>query len=239
MESTNTSVFRSNRCRVTLLALSAILLLLGVHVDAAPLPERSFGKDSSPAAITEREAGCTDGSLLKLKILDEQLTLKTPYGRLVIPFAKITQVECATRVPPDLRKRIASVIGRLGSEDPKQRDAATAELTRLQGKAYHALLKVEEDKDLEVRRRAKDLLKKIRESVSEKDLAVRPHDVVHTTDSKITGEIEATAFRVHTEVFGEVRLKLSTIRSIDLSPPPNPIPVPVAPAPAPPPAGGG
>jgi hypothetical protein len=237
MESTDTSVFGSLRFRVSLLAVAAILLLVGVHGGAAPLPDRAAGKEPAVAAIPQREARCMDGSLLKTRILDEKLTLKTPYGKLVIPLAKITEIEFATRVPADLSKRIASAIGQLGSDDARKRDAATEELSRLQAKAYHALLQVEEDKDLEVRRRAKDLLKKIRDIVPVADLALRAHDVVHTADSKITGEIEATSFRVHTEVFGEGSLKLSAVRAIHLTAqegkpgaalsglPPRPVPV--------------
>jgi hypothetical protein len=73
---------------------------------------------------------------------------------------------------------------------------------------------VEESKDAEVRRRAKELLDKIRDSVSEEDLAVRPKDVIHTDDSKIAGHIEGLSLKAHTAQFGEVRLKLSDVRTI-------------------------
>jgi hypothetical protein len=182
---------------------------------AAPLPtERPEQKEVALEALPEREVVCTDGSVLKLKLLDEKLTLTTPYGKLQIPLAKIKEIECATRLPEDLGKRIEAAVGNLGHEDRKKREAASAELTRLRFRAYHALVKVEEAKDPEVRRRAKQLLEKIRGEVSEDDLALRPKDIIHTDDSKIAGQIEGLSLKVHTAQFGEVRLKLSDVRLI-------------------------
>jgi hypothetical protein len=194
---------------------AVFLLLARAHGAAAPVPaETRPVKEGILAALVDREAHCTDSSILNLKILDEKLTLSTPYGKLVIPFARINEIECATRIPAETSKRIASAISTLGHEDVKKRDVAMTELTRLHAKAYHALVKAETHKDAEVRRRVAQLLEKIRNAVPEENLAFRPHDVIHTADSKIAGEIEGLAFKVHTEQFGEVRLKLSDIRTI-------------------------
>jgi hypothetical protein len=89
-------------------------------------------------------------------------------------------------VQAEVGKRIAAAVAGLSSSDAKKRDAATAEPERFKAKAYPALLKLEQAKDLEVRRRANQLLEKIRNAVPEEDL-VRTSDVVHTADPKIAG----------------------------------------------------
>lgn len=200
-----------------LLIVLALLLSPG-HQAAAPLPvEGEDKKDDRLAAFPDREARCTNGSVMKLKILDEKLTLKTPYGKLVIPLAKVTRMECAPRLPEAISKRIAAAVARLGDEDPKKRDAAAADLAKLKGRAYPALLKAEKDADAEVQRRAKDLLERLRNELPEEDLEVRERDVVHTGDSQIAGQIEADALRAHTDQFGEVKLRLGDVRSIRLA----------------------
>lgn len=197
-------------------AVLAILLPLPWALGAAaPLPiESAEKKEVRLAALPEHEVRCADGSVLKVKVLEEEATLKTPYGTLVIPFANISEIEAATRTPDEVTRRISVALSELSSTEIKRREAASAELARLQLKAYPALVKAESEKDAEVRRRVKMLLEKIRNSVAEEDLVVRGSDVVTTVDSKITGYIQGASLRVHTEQFGELRLRLSDVRSI-------------------------
>jgi hypothetical protein len=209
------SVSVPNRFRLALLALVLALFLADAH-GAAPVPvETPARKEDRLDVLREMEARCTDGSLLKLKVLEEKLTLKTPYGKLVIPFAKINEIECATRITEETAKRVATAVSRLGAAESKVREAATAELAKLKLKAYPGLLQAEKSKDAEVQRRAKQLLEQVRKTVSEDDLVIRKHDMVHTTDgSKIAGHIETVSLRVNTDQFGEVRLKLTDLRGI-------------------------
>jgi len=182
---------------------------------AAPVPgDNPENKKEQPAPEPDMEVRCTNGSVIKLKVLEEQLTLKTPYGKLLIPLAKVNEVECATRIPEETSKRIAALVLELGSDQLKTRDDATAELAKLGVKAYPALLKAEKDKDAEVQKRARQLLEKVRKSTSEEALQVRDKDIVHTEDSKISGQLETLLLKCHTDQFGEVKLKLSDVRSL-------------------------
>src|SRR5262249_16461225 len=156
----------------------------------------------------------TDGGVMKVKILDAEVPLKTPYGKLVIPIDQITEIECAWRLHQAVAKRIKSAIARLDSESSRDRDAASAELEKLGLKAYPAVVQAEKSDVAEVRRRARQLLEKIRNSVSAEDLDVRPRDVIHTADSKIAGQIEVESLRARTTQFGEVRVKLSDVRTV-------------------------
>jgi hypothetical protein len=196
-------------------ALLLALLSVAMPGSSAPVPdEPDEKKEARLAAYPEREARCTNGSVLKLRLLDETLTLTTPYGKLVIPLSKITQIECATRLSPADAARARAAVTALGSEEPKKRDVGTAELVRLKLRAYPALLEAATSKDAEVQRRAKSILEQLREAHSEEELAIRPTDVIVTADSRIAGRIEGAALKVHTEQFGETSLKLANVRRI-------------------------
>jgi hypothetical protein len=188
---------------------------------AAPAPLAQAREKEPEAVVPNAEVRFTDGGVMKVKILDPEVPLKTPYGKLVIPIDQVTEIECAWRLSEAVAKRIKSAIARLDSEAGRDRDAASAELEKLQLKAYPALLEAEKSEVAEVRRRAKQLIEKVRTAVSEEELNVRPRDVVHTADSKIAGHIEAESLRARTTQVGEVRVKLSdvrTVRSLSLSP---------------------
>jgi hypothetical protein len=175
---------------------------------AAPLPAESLAK------LPEVEVRCSDGSVLKLRVIEEQVTLKMSFGKLTIPFGKIQHIECATRLPEELAKRVEAAIDDLGSDDIKKRNAASAELGKIGARAYPALVRVEDSSNPEVQRRVKTLLERIRNSTPEEGLKVRKFDVVVTADSKLTGELEGSELRVNTDLFGDVRLKLSDVREL-------------------------
>jgi hypothetical protein len=151
---------------------------------------------------------CTDGSNLKLTVLDKQIRLKTRFGILVIPVAEIHRIEVATRIPADDSKIIDARILELGSTNYKERKAATEALHRFGRKAYPTLLKITDHLDLEVAVRAKNLIKDLEDEIPEELLKVRDRDVIHTVNSKISGWIKAEDLNVRTAQFGEQKLRL-------------------------------
>src|SRR5438046_971195 len=123
------SVCVRKRIRLSLLALGLTLSLAEARGAAAPVPPEAPARtEDLLAALQELEARCTDGSVLKLKVLEEHVTLRTPYGKLVIPFARIKEIECATRLTEETAKRVALAVSRLGSAEAREREAASAEL---------------------------------------------------------------------------------------------------------------
>jgi len=197
------------------LPLMAAALMAAAH--GAPVPaETDERKEGRLAAYIEREARCVNGSVMKVKLLDDKVTLRTPYGVLVIPLAQVTQTDCATRLPASVENRIAAAVKGLGSDEPELRDAAAAVLGKLKAKAYPALLKAEKEKDPEVVVRAKRLLDALREELGEEEIPIRPRDVIHTADSKFAGFIQADSLLVHTEQFGESKLLLHDVAGIGL-----------------------
>ncbi len=167
---------------------------------------------AEPGAV---EVHFADSSVIKLKLRDDKVEIATPYGKLLVPVADIQRIQFATRVSEEDAKRIPVLIGNLGSPDFPTRDAASAELLKMGEKAYPALLLALKNKDVEVVRRATELVEKIRDTVPEENLEIRPNDVIQTADSKFTGRISTASFKATTTQFGDVTVKLADVRSLN------------------------
>jgi hypothetical protein len=186
--------------------------LLAALVCAVPLAgQDKEKKDPQPGEVEVRLA---DNSVLKLKLKDQKLAVTTPYGKLLVPVAEIHKIEFATRSSEEDLKRVASAVAKLGSTDFTEREAAGKELLKLGAKAYPALLEAAKSDDAEVKRRAEDLVRQLREAVPEDQLAFRKHDAVHTEHGHFTGQIEAQQLKADTLPFGEVQVKLIDLRSL-------------------------
>lgn len=160
------------------------------------------------------EVAFTDGSNLKMILQDEEIALATPHGKLMIPVTDIQCIEFATRVSEEDAKRIRTAVADLGSPDFSKREAASVHLLKLREKAHPALLRAAESKDLEVAKRAKELIQQITASIPAEQLANRPKDVVYTTDSMIAGRIEGTSLKAHTSQFGVLQVKFADMRGL-------------------------
>jgi hypothetical protein len=202
------SVRTSHWLRTILVGVVLALPLTGGQGALGPAEGKA---GAMPAAV---EVRFTDGSVLKLDVHETRFTLETPYGKLLIPWADVQEIEFATRIPDDVARRISAAIADLGSAEHKKREAASATLIKLQEKAYPALLKAEKDRDPEVQKRARQALDTIRKAVSGDLLEMRDRDVVRTPHSRIAGKVDAVAFRAETVQFGAVRVKLSDIRTV-------------------------
>jgi hypothetical protein len=199
-----------------------------------------------PGAV---EVAFTDGSNLKMLLRDERITLATPHGKLLIAVTDIQRIEFATRVSEEDAKSIRTAIADLGNSEFSKREAAGVQLLKLREKAHPALLRAAQSKDLEVVKRAKELIQQITASVPAEQLVVRPKDMVYTTDSRIAGRIEGVLLKAHSSQFGALQVKLADMRglrsqALEATPPsasssmytiPS-APAHLVPSPAPPPA---
>jgi hypothetical protein len=199
------------------------MLLLGLLILTPALPlSGQEKKDTSPSISKSTalpEAGTVevrfiDGSTMRLVLRDQKIDLTSPYGKMQVPVHEIHKIEFATRVPDDVSRRIEAAVANLGDDKFPVREKASAELLKLSERAYPALQRAAGSKDLEVARRAQDLLDKIRDLVPEDALEVREHDVIHTAHSKLAGRIDAPVLKVETAQFGELQMKLTDVRSL-------------------------
>jgi hypothetical protein len=192
---------------------TAVLALTasGVHDVRGQAPKPEDTLKASPAAVEVRFA---DGSALKLTLVETAVTITTPYGKLTVPVADIQTLEFATRISGDVARKVEKAIGDLGSPEFKTREAAAAELLRLEARAYPAVLAATKSNDAEVKRRAEAILEKIRQAVPADVLKVRKDDVLTTEGFKIPGRIDAGSLRVHSPQFGEQKVQLADVRSL-------------------------
>jgi len=156
----------------------------------------------------------TDGSTLKLLLMDPKIDVTTPYGKLSVPVADVHTLEFATRTAEDDTKTIEKAISDLGGAEFKTRESATATLVRLGARAYPALLEAAKSKDAEVKRRAEAILEKIRQDVPADSLKVRKLDTITGEGFKLTGRIDVSTLRVDTTQFGELKVRLADVRSL-------------------------
>ena len=159
----------------------------------------------------------TDDSSMKMLLRDEKIEITTSYGKLRIPFSEVREIDFGTRIPADVAKQIAKAIADLASDTPATRDSASADLLSLREKAYPALLEAAKSPDAEVKRRADELIDKLREMVPEDQLTVRKSDTIRTEDMTVIGKIEAATWKASTTQFGDVEVKLADIRSLRTS----------------------
>lgn len=168
----------------------------------------------TPPTPTDVEVRCVDDSLMKLKLLDERLTVITKYGKLEILAADIRRIEFATRVPTDVAERITLLISNLNHPDFEMREKAMAELRELRERAYFQLLKAVKHPDAEISRRAEESVRYLQQKLPAGQLEPRENDVITTDDSKISGKLVSPALRVQTLMFGEQTLRLTDVRSL-------------------------
>jgi hypothetical protein len=207
---------------VTLAAACAfstgMALVNAVHAQQATKkyenPKPSSEEEAKQAKNDRFEVSASDGSKLKVKLLEEKIPLKTEFGTLMIPIGDIRQIDFANRVPDDLAARISDTVNRLGDDDYQKREEATNELLTLGAVAYPALLEASQSEDPEVARRAELLLEQIRGIVSTEILQFRDDDMIYTDKSHVAGMIELDALRVENALFGEQKLKLVMLRRL-------------------------
>ena len=201
--------------------LLAIPLFALERAPREPLPEEKPAKEKASSESTRGkidpgaiEVRFTDNSTMKMTLKEDKIEYMTPYGKLFIPITEIRRIEFATRIPEDVAKKIDYAIGELGSQQYRNRQAASDELFALKEKAYPALLRATKHNDPEIANRADEIITKIRAEVPEEQLEIRTADIIYTDSSKIAGKIEVASLKVGTFQFGDLQLKLADVRVV-------------------------
>jgi len=168
-----------------------------------------------PAAVGAAvEVQFTDGSVVKLAILDEKFDIATRYGRLTVPVADIRRIDLGVRYPEGSLAKIEDAIRRLGDSDFKKRESASAELLAFRELAYPHVRRATSGGSAESVKRAKALLEDLKARVPEEKLAIKELDTVVTADFPISGRIETAAFKGRSPLLGDVEVKLVQARLI-------------------------
>ena len=180
------------------------------EVQAPPTAETAAKPD------THFEVHSSDGSVLKVGLVNAKIPLKTDFGTLMIPVANIRRIDFASRAPESVAARVRAAIKNLGDEEYKTREAASAELRTMADAALPALMEAAESDDPEVVRRAEALLAQIRKTILDDDVQLRDFDLVYTDNSQIAGTIELASLDVDTSIFGRQKVELVHLRRLIL-----------------------
>jgi hypothetical protein len=219
MSVTNQSNRRGNLPKAIALTcgtVAAILLMLpaGINLGSPATGEVDKKRDKPEAQADQVEIRLADHSVLRATFLDEQIGVQTRFGKLTVPASEVRRIEFGLRIPPEAAKKIETAIANLGSGDFKEREKASQELLTLKELGYAAVQKASKDADLEVAKRAKEILTKLREVVPTERLLRRETDVIYTDDFTIPGRIDASVFKVRQVYFGAMEVRLADLRGL-------------------------
>jgi hypothetical protein len=168
------------------------------------------------AKAVQAEVRLSDGSLVRMTILQESLDVLTKYGKLTIPMGDIRRIDFGLHLPDGVGPQITEAIKLMGSEVYKQREDAAKELVGLGPLAYPSVQKAAGSTDLEVAQRAAAVLKRIADKVPPENLRTKLEDHIQAQEFPVTGRIITPAIKVKSVHFGELSLKLSDLRSLHL-----------------------
>ena len=194
------------RVRHCLLASVAILVAAATGRTDSVLRNRP-GLPLQPEAV---EIRLTDGSGLFLSLLEEQIDVTTPYGKLRIKLRSVMKIEFGIRIPAELGQKIDAAVASMDSGEDKRVEAWKA-LAEAKEYAYPALLQLAHHRDKAVVTKAAEMATKLKASMPAARLNKIDRDVIHTDTSRIVGRIETTEFKVVTPHFGPLSLKLSDL----------------------------
>ena len=99
----------------------AFLPAFGLVYFLAPAPADPQKPRPEPEVY---EVRLTDGSMVKMRLLTEEIEVATRYGNLKVPLADVRRIDVGFRYPDGVEKRIEDAVARLGSGDFKVREAA-------------------------------------------------------------------------------------------------------------------
>jgi len=202
-------------------------LLLSTLALTAQEPEPK--KEKPPPGLVE--VRFHDDSVMKLQLKEEKLEIATQFGVLQVPLSKVQRMELGIRLPEELARKIDAAIADLAAEDNKKREAAQTYLLEQKVRSVPALQAAAKSSKPDDARRAKEILAKLQEQLGEEQLNVRTTDVIHTDDSKIVGRISLNVFKVYSEPFGDLNLKVAYVRSLRAVGTEDPQPINVLPDP--------
>ncbi len=188
--------------------ITGIFVVFFVAIIATSQESAKKGADPPIRAV----AIFRDGDIWNVTILQEDLKVVTKYGELTIPFGEVQKIDFGLHYPDDMEKKIGNFLDRLGNDAYKEREEAQKFLIGTGHLGYPMIKKTaEEPGDLERTKRAKSILKQIKEKVPAELLKLKTHDVVYATEFMVEGRVDGTAFRAHSRQAGNLNLKFSEL----------------------------
>jgi hypothetical protein len=183
-------------------------------------PDSKATHDVKPASKTDPKADgtnfelhMTDGTVMRVALLDKSMAVVTKYGRLVVPASDIRRLEFGFRYPIGVAEKIDQAIVELGSPDFKTREEAEKNLTKIGLHSIPALRRAVRSDNPEVVHRSEAALKLLESKLEEGKPELNDFDLVETTEFTVKGRIEVSSMSVRTKYFGDTTVNFTDIRS--------------------------
>jgi hypothetical protein len=167
-----------------------------------------------PAIPGDCEIHFLNGSKVRMVVQSEKLDVATAYGKLSVPVKDVRAIEFGLHFPEGMEPKIEAAVKSLNSGDYREREKANLALIELGPYSYPAVLEASRMKELEVSKRAKEVLVKLVAKHPKKDLKTMVEDKVVTQNFTIVGRILTTTVKAKTEYFGEQELNLAKMRTL-------------------------
>ena len=136
--------------------------------------------DKAKPPSNEVEIHLSDGSAIKMLILQESIAVETKFGKLTVPIAEVRKIELGIHLPPGVPEKIAAAMKKLNSDVFKERDEAINELVTLGPSAYPTLQAASKSTDPEVSQRVQMALKRIKGKFPANTLRVVVNETYYT-----------------------------------------------------------
>ena len=193
--------------------------------DAAPTPVPLLQKGApkvdpgvkAPPIVVipgEVEINLLNGSTVRMILQSEKLEIATAFGQLSVPSKSIHAIDFGLHFPDGVEARIQQAIKGLGGDNFRDRDLAGKTLIELGPYSFPAVSEASKSSELEVSRRAKELLTQLQKRHPKKDLKSTTDDRVITPGFTIVGRILTPTIKAKAELFGEVDLPVARMRAL-------------------------
>lgn len=155
-----------------------------------------------------------DGNILYVDVLQDYFEVKTKYGLLKVPLADVQAINFGFRLSAANKLKVAAALKKLGSKNYRERENAAKMLIRMGQLGYTPAWMSQNDKDLEVAKRAQEIAKVIGAGHAPDDLIVRTTDVLQTTEFDIVGAIVGESIKFQSSTLGDLTVKIQDLRSL-------------------------
>jgi hypothetical protein len=187
-----------------------------------PLPAQKGAPKSTPGVKSPAEQGTPgeveisflNGSTVRMIMQSDKVEVATPYGQLAVPAKDIRAIDFGLHFPDGFESRIQQAIKSLGGENFRDRDQAGKTLVELGPYSFPAVFEASRSSELEVSRRAKELVKQLQAKHPKKDLKTSPDDRVITPSFVIVGRVLTPSVKAKAELFGDVELPVARMRTL-------------------------
>ena len=181
-----------------LCSVIALLLLWGAGA-GQEAPKKDVKDPTKP---NEVEVKFSDGSTVRVIILQENIEVVTKFGKLLVPMNEVRKIDLGIHMENGTMEKIEAAMKKLSSQVFKDRDEAVKQLIELGPVAYPTLHAASKSKDLEVSKRVEMAVKGIKAKYPADALRLTVHDRVVTNDFPIVGRITTPIIKAQNSIIG-------------------------------------